>query len=644
MTVGETVFQFGKHKSKTFEEVTKSEPGYVKWAMGLDQANGQLGEFKQYVESQPITPATQQSVRPHTRILASTPSSHTQLPPSQGSAKADSAISLHVTFCPVGVQRDVPYLGIRLDGFVQREEWANLASTEGFERGASSRDWVFPTDSLSEILERVKARVPYQVHTIPDWILSLVGESFAKPFNQVPLYYRDFPERSERIMPYQREGIQFALEMGLGKSLQALVVAWQWNVTEWPLLVVCPASIRFVWQDQIKQWLPGKINADSVQVIRKGSDVISANSRVVIVGYPMISRPEFQKLPNGRSFQVIICDESHYIKEMTSIRTRAIMPLIKKAKRSILLSGTPALNRAEELYVQFTSLLTVKPPTLTEYRERFCKLIQFTIPTTGARVTKWDGCRNQDDLHALLTKTIMIRRTKAAVLTQLPSKLRHKVMLEPVDNFDSSEVRRLNKEWEKKSVNMEPKQLTELWRLTGLCKQPQAQEYIENIISDCDDKMLVFSHHRVMMDALEVKLREMRIQFIRIDGDTKQDDRAKNVETFQKVPGCRVALLSITACAEGITLTAASVVIFCELYWSPGIMEQAEARAHRVGQHKSVLVHFLVLPDSPDELVFGMLDRKKRDTSAILDGHAHGLGCQIEDELTSPERKLRRLE
>jgi SNF2 family DNA or RNA helicase len=112
---------------------------------------------------------------------------------------------------------------------------------------------------------------------------------------------------------------------------------------------------------------------------------------------------------------------------------------------------------------------------------------------------------------------------------------------------------------------------------------------------------------------------------MRIDGSVSQDHRAIRVSDFQGNSDCRVALLSITACAEGITLTAANLVVFTELYWVPGVIEQAEARAHRVGQKDSVFCQYLLLPNSPDEVVYNMLEKKKKDTSTILDGVETGL-------------------
>lgn len=96
------------------------------------------------------------------------------------------------------------------------------------------------------------------------------------------------------------------------------------------------------------------------------------------------------------------------------------------------------------------------------------------------------------------------------------------------------------------------------------------------------------------MDEIESELRNKKHKFIRIDGTVTQNQRAENVEKFQTDPEILVALLSITAAGVGITLTAASTVIFAELHWTPALMLQAEDRAHRVGQKDSVNCHYLI--------------------------------------------------
>merc|ERR1719464_87009 len=121
---------------------------------------------------------------------------------------------------------------------------------------------------------------------------------------------------------------------------------------------------------------------------------------------------------------------------------------------------------------------------------------------------------------------------------------------------------------------------------------------------------------------------------MRIDGSTPLGKRHDLVKKFQEDPKCRIALLSITACGEGLTLTAAGLVIFAELYWVPGAVEQAEARAHRIGTtHQRVVVEFLVVPNSPDEHIYNMLERKKKDTSHMLNGAEESLNAKQEARL-----------
>merc|ERR1712204_68750 len=104
------------------------------------------------------------------------------------------------------------------------------------------------------------------------------------------------------------------------------------------------------------------------------------------------------------------------------------------------------------------------------------------------------------------------------------------------------------------------------------------------------------------------------LTYIRIDGHTPGARRPELVKRFQE--------------DEGLTLTAAGLVIFAELYWVPGAVEQAEARAHRIGTtHNAVVIEFLVVPDTPDERIYNSLERKKKDTSKVLDATEESLGA-----------------
>ena len=123
-----------------------------------------------------------------------------------------------------------------------------------------------------------------------------------------------------------------------------------------------------------------------------------------------------------------------------------------------------------------------------------------------------------------------------------------------------------------------------------------------------------------MLDALEEEVIKMKIDYIRIDGKVKLEKRREYVNKFQTDETCLVAILSITACYTGITLTSASTVVFSELHMTPAVMIQAEDRAHRIGQeHECVNIHYLYGPQTLDEVLFKMLNQKQNIFANTLD-------------------------
>jgi SWI/SNF-related matrix-associated actin-dependent regulator 1 of chromatin subfamily A len=127
---------------------------------------------------------------------------------------------------------------------------------------------------------------------------------------------------------------------------------------------------------------------------------------------------------------------------------------------------------------------------------------------------------------------------------------------------------------------------------------------------ESDNKFLCFAHHANVMDGLAKALNDKKVEFIRIDGRTSAESRRALCEKFQHRDECRVALLSITAANAGITLTSANLVVFAELYWNPGILTQAEDRAHRIGQQDCVFVQYLVAAGTADDHLWPLIQAK----------------------------------
>jgi SNF2 family DNA or RNA helicase len=168
----------------------------------------------------------------------------------------------------------------------------------------------------------------------------------------------------------------------------------------------------------------------------------------------------------------------------------------------------------------------------------------------------------------------------------------------------------------------------QLYMEAGRAKLPSSRNLLTQFLRDQpSDKILVFAHHEEILNALESHVASLRAPFIRIDGKTAQLSRQPLCDRFQKDPACRVALLSLTAAGVGLTLHAATLVVFAELYWNPGQLLQAEDRAHRVGQERPVEVRYLLCRDSLDDVQWQMIAEKLKVVGGSVDGQSQALDC-----------------
>lgn len=449
-----------------------------------------------------------------------------------------------------------------------------------------------------------------------------------------------------KLLPFQREGVAFgkrvngrvliADEMGCGKSAQAIRLCLEY-AGEGPVLVVCPASLRYTWAHEIEKWLPS-LAPSEVSIAKGRSDreaVARKGVRFVIVTYSLFTESSaVAGAVRNRQFKVIVVDESHSLRTRDSQRTKLLLPIMKAAPRLMLLSGTPALARPCELYAQVHALDEDNFGTYTAYTKRYC----------AARRGRfgWDvtGSSNASELHAKL-ETVMVRRLKRDVLKQLPRKRRQLVAVEATGKAldeskkacallkDASQAiaSATNEEaWDARGEKQVA--LGDAWQKSGLAKAPAVAAYALDLLQNAGAKILVFAHHIAVMDALErdlVRGLKGAKALMRIDGKTPPKERQRQVESFQNNPGCRCALLSVTAAGTGLTLTAASAVLFAELHWTPGVLVQAEDRAHRIGQHASVNVHYLVLKDesqSVDMALWKTIGNKVKVVGKTIDGDA----------------------
>jgi len=487
-----------------------------------------------------------------------------------------------------------------------------------------------------------------------------------------------------KLRPFQRDAYEFATstgkrdlkntggtrvlvadEMGLGKTVTSLAIMLH-HVASWPLLILCPASLRHTWPAEIEKFMPS-LPTSAVYVVSGFDDAdfySNPNKRerikIVVATYSLLqNRSAAARVLEDFHFRAIIADESHNLKERTSQRCKLAMPLLMRADHVCLLSGTPALARPVELWAQLHSLAPKVFGSYTAFTKKFCNARRGRFG--------WDvkGCSNSDELHALL-KNYMIRRLKSDVLHDLPPKQR---MIVPVKVspehaakcrtlIQDMEAARLSIDelvgQEAESANFEARRMfMEAFQASGLAKSQAVSEYLLDWLAGSGtQKILVFAHHKEVLDTLEqtVSKKMKGVGHIRIDGSVPSAERAARVRKFQTNAKIRVALLSVTAAGVGLTLTAASSVLFSELFWTPGVLAQAEDRAHRIGQVNSVNVMYCVVKDrdiSIDMKLWAMLGRKIGTLGRVIDGQKNAsmnaceqAGCSNDGGGASAEAEL----
>ena len=492
---------------------------------------------------------------------------------------------------------------------------------------------------------------------------------------------------------YQREGVariigaggrmMLADEMGLGKTIQATASLLAFPESR-PVIIASPSSVKDHWAHTIREWV-----TDDVEVMANGKQKLTASVRVV--SYDMMANVIFtpkkikaaEKLlkntygsckledvkkcigdtavtseianavriikngDNSSSIldaKFVILDESHYAKNLQATRTKAAIKVCLGAERAILISGTP-LNQPKNLFSQFLCMRDTLYPFFkyTLHTREFTFVNRYCAPKQefigGGRKT-WSvkGAWRLPELNQI-SKRYMIRRLKKGVLKDLPKKTRERVI---VHTFKGElDMSKLDAIKEEKGHLMASAEFMDMVRTTCAEKRPFVIKYLKEVMlplteEQPDLKVILFGHHGENLDAVEAVL--PKGSYIRIDGSTASHKRQPMVDQFQTDPKVRFAVLSIAATATGLTMTAATLVIFTELRFNPDTAEQAEARAHRIGQDRPVTIRYLVTEGkSTDPILWNMLNNKMDVASKAMDNVGRRMGAKTK-RIQEPEK------
>lgn len=380
-----------------------------------------------------------------------------------------------------------------------------------------------------------------------------------------------------------------------------------------PAVIVCPASLKENWRREINKWLPHR----TVNIVSGKTDIVNAD--VNIVNYDILYKfvDAIQHLgPSG-----LVLDESHYVKNGSSKRTKAAKDIASKVPKSgsvLLLSGTPVTNRPSELVSQLEIM-----GMLSRFGGKWAFLKRYTAAYHNGFGWDTNGASNLMELNTKLRQNCYIRRTKDEVLKELPEKSRNVIHLEPSGkgekeylSAENDLVLFLRENGYKSKDSSEHMARTQvLKRLAAWAKMDSVEEWIDSFLESCDRKLVVFAHNVDVVDHLAAKYGGLRVS-----GRDSLEERQHAVDSFQNDSKSRVIVLNLQAGGVGITLTAGSDVVFVQMGWTPGEHDQAEDRCHRIGQKNNVQAWYLLGSGTIDEDIYYLVDSKRSVVDAVTEG------------------------
>lgn len=495
-----------------------------------------------------------------------------------------------------------------------------------------SKTWLVPVRLAADVI----AKFPdFDIDSaITDLIQS--QQQLASMSNQASSDF-EIPGIKGQPLPYQRAGVQFlemangrgiiADQMGLGKTLQSLAYL-QLHPEKRPVIIVVPASLKINWQREIDKWLS---TDEKIHLISGRKTYPLVGHTIYIINYDIVTywADELIKL----KAPVLIADEAHYCKNTKSARSKAVKKLASKIPHTILLTGTPVTNRPLELFPLLNMVDETAWPKFFPFAKQYCGAYQDRFGWN------FSGATNLNELHEKI-KPYVVRRTKDQVLTELPAKRRVTIPFEMTKESGKEyaelleETKRILREAKRSLDAHHLAKIEKLKQIAAGGKLPAAIEWIKEFI-ESGQKIIVFATHKFVVNELMTTFGE---QAVKVTGDDSQEQRQSAVDAFQNDPDKLVFVGNIKAAGVGLTLTAASDVAFLEFAWTPGDHDQAEDRAHRIGQHDSVTCWYLAALNTIDEKIVSLLEDKRQIVDTITDGTEGSLRFSIMNQLADEIR------
>lgn len=437
------------------------------------------------------------------------------------------------------------------------------------------------------------------------------------------------------LRPYQTSGFQWlnylrevewggilADDMGLGKTIQALSFLHHLKVQQGSIkaLVVCPTTLMFNWQNEIKKFTPKLKYYTHHGGTRSQAQLLEEDAEVIITTYGTL-RSDIKHFIEIQ-FDYVILDESQAIKNPNSKVTKAACLL--QTRNRLCLSGTPLQNNTFDIFAQMNFLNPGMLGTMDHFKQ------EFAIP-----IDKFGEKEQKEHLRKILFPFIL-RRTKEQVARDLPEKQEMilycdmgKEQRDIYDAFRNDFRDRILGVVDTQGIHKSQLTILQgLMKLRQICDSPAimrdsegdkypnvsvkleelGREITENI---SNHKALVFSQFLGMLSLIKEKMEELGIEYAYFDGSSSAAEREKEINRFQNNESCRVFLISLKAGGVGLNLTAADYVYIVDPWWNPAVEQQAIDRTHRIGQTKNIFAYRMICTDTVEDKIIQLQERKR---------------------------------
>jgi SNF2 family DNA or RNA helicase len=425
-----------------------------------------------------------------------------------------------------------------------------------------------------------------------------------------------------------RNGCILADDMGLGKSMQSIIAALESGAER--ILVVCPASAKINWKREIEVFCKDVTIIDGKRWDKAKFTIINYD---ILKNFHTLQDKDIKKaLPENllnrqlvnAKFDLAIVDEAHNLSNAKSARSEIMVEvLVKHAVPKVwLLTGTPITNRPINFY---NLLKLIKSPLANDwmyYTRRYCDAKKFfRTLKNGMKKQIWltDGASNLDEL-AVKTKNLILRRLKKDVL-DMPDKiiipsyldLTPKSRREYEDLWDEYLLKRAMAK-KKGEPQRDLVEIILLRKFIAMEAIPATIELVENAI-ELGKKVIIFTNFSDELAELEEHFGNLCVTH---HGSMNAKEKQKSVDAFQEKDKIKVFIGNVKSAGVAITLTKANIVVFNSFEWVPGLNEQAEDRAYRIGQNDDVTVYYQMFLETISTRMWDTLRAKQDVISTIM--------------------------